>query len=216
MERLEFPVGWVDIPLHLLVKASWNYKEEDDFIASKLLNNIAKNKQLVNIIVRELDDGKFEICNGNHRYDPFVKLGYETVHCYNLGKNISLPQAQRIAIETNETNFPNDPLKLSTTIKNIVEEFTLFDVEATLPYDKSTTVEFLKLAEFSWDEFKNKDDSGHLDHTHKSADAGVAIKKPTIHTCPECGHSWEENVVVAPKASKSELQALDEIDLEFE
>lgn len=210
----DVPVGWVDVPIDKLVKAEWNYKEDDEFTAEKLFNNIKRNGQVVNVIIRELEHGKFEICNGNHRYEPLLKLGYKTVHCYNLGKDVSLAAAQRIAIETNETSFPNDPMKLSYTIKAIVEEFDLSDVELTLPYDSSTTTEFLKLADFDWKSYGQEEDTGHLEHTHKSQ--GVQIKKPVMHTCPECGHTWEDNVTVAAGGSKQELDALDEVDFEFD
>jgi ParB-like chromosome segregation protein Spo0J len=60
--------SFVDIPLDLLVPADWNYKTDDEYRQEKLKNNIKRNGQVENIIVRLLSTGFYEIVNGNHRY----------------------------------------------------------------------------------------------------------------------------------------------------
>jgi len=125
--------NYIEISISKLVKANWNYKLDDDEKKEILKNNIKRNQQLENIIVRELDSGFYEIINGNHRYDAFVELEYDVIVAFNCGK-ISLTHAQRIAIKTNETHFDNDPLKLAMTIKEINLEYTDEDLLQTLPY----------------------------------------------------------------------------------
>ncbi|GAB1371190.1 hypothetical protein MASR1M45_12520 [Candidatus Kapaibacterium sp.] len=56
-------------PREILIKASWNYKEEDEFTTNKLVNNMKKNGQIENIHVRKLQTGYYEVVNGNHRLD---------------------------------------------------------------------------------------------------------------------------------------------------
>lgn len=127
--------GFCEIEISRLVRADWNYKENDEVLAQKLANNIKRNGQIENIIVRELDTGYFEVVNGNHRFDVLGQLGFEKVHCYNLGK-ISLAQAQRIAIETNETKFKNNMQKLEDLLAEIHIEFDAADLSETMPFSQ--------------------------------------------------------------------------------
>jgi hypothetical protein len=115
-----------------LVKCSWNYKDNEDETAKKLVNNINRNGQIVSILVRELETGALEIVDGNHRYDAICQLGIKEVTVCNLGK-ISLTEAKRQAVEINETNFPNDILRLSGLLVDVTKEFGDEALD-TLPY----------------------------------------------------------------------------------
>ena len=46
--------GYEDLEVSKLVKAKWNYKEENNVLTNKLLANIKKNGQVENLLVREL------------------------------------------------------------------------------------------------------------------------------------------------------------------
>ena len=61
--------GFIDIEVKQLVKADWNYKQENEIQTENLINNFKRNGQIENIIIRELDSGFFEVVNGNHRED---------------------------------------------------------------------------------------------------------------------------------------------------
>ena len=132
-------------PIELLVKANWNYKEDDEFVAEKLRANIQRIGQVENIQVRQLETGYYEVINGNHRLDELSALDKKFVIAYDHGK-ISIAEAQRIALETNETRFKSDPLKLSALLKEINLEFTDLDLLSTLPY---TEEEFNNLLEIT-------------------------------------------------------------------
>lgn len=121
-------------PIGILVKADWNYKEDNEATAEKLRNNIKRNGQVENIQVRELETGYYEVVNGNHRLDELIKLGKSNVIAYDHGR-ISLPEAQRIAIETNETRFNSNLEKLSLLLNDLKIEFSADDLINTLPYD---------------------------------------------------------------------------------
>ena len=140
--------NFILIPIDKLVKADWNYKNNNDEIKEKLKENIKRNGQVENILVRELETGFFEIINGNHRYDALVELNVDSVIAYNFGK-ISLPQAQRIAVETNETRFDSNPEKLSALLKELEIEFSAEDLLTSLPFNQS---QFDDLLNFSFDE----------------------------------------------------------------
>lgn len=124
---------YIEINIDKLVKANWNYKEDDEVKRTQLTENIKRNGQVENILIRELESGFYEVLNGNHRLDVFIDLNYDKVICYNFGK-ISLAQAQRIAIETNETKFPSNPEKLAKLIEEIMSEFDFEDLKTTLPF----------------------------------------------------------------------------------
>lgn len=132
--------GFCEIPIDKLVKAGWNYKENNKELAEKLANNIKRNGQIENIIVRELDTGFYEVVNGNHRLDVLKELGFETIYSFNLG-SISESQAKRIAVETNETKFSSNTESLSALVKELSIEFD--DIDLTMPFSEEEMNEML-------------------------------------------------------------------------
>lgn len=135
------------LPLSKLVSADWNYKNNDDKLQKKLVANIKKTGQIENIIVRQLKGGKYEVVNGNHRYLAFKELDYNEVMVYDLGK-ISDAQAKRIAVETNETKFKSDPLKLAELMEELKLEFD--DLEITSPFSEEELDNMSKTLQFDW------------------------------------------------------------------
>jgi len=142
-------LGWMVLPLEKMVKASWNYKDEDSRKSKKLKGNLQKNGQVENLIVRQLEDGLFEVVNGNHRYDDMMALGWESAVVYNAGK-ISDAAARRLAIETNETKFPTNNLILASLIEEIKLEFNDDDLAATLPFSEAELEGMVGLLSFDW------------------------------------------------------------------
>ena len=61
MEKKGNKLGYIDISIDKLIKADWNYKTEDTAKQEKLKENIKRNGQIENIIIRELDTGFFEV-----------------------------------------------------------------------------------------------------------------------------------------------------------
>jgi ParB-like chromosome segregation protein Spo0J len=145
--------GFQDIDIDKLVGADWNYKKEDAGKQSKLIANIKRNGQVENIIVRELDSGFFEVVNGNHRLAAFGDCGTTSIHVFNCGK-ISDAKARRIAIETNETRFETDSIKLAELIKEISADFKLEELELTMPFSSEEMTNMTNLLEFDWDQGK--------------------------------------------------------------
>lgn len=146
------------IPVRDLRNADWNYKSSDESLSEKLAENIKRNGQIENLIVRSLGEGMFEVVNGNHRLDVLRKLGVENAICYDLG-DISLPQAKRIAIETNETKFDTNNVKLAQLLKELSVEIPIIDLEATMPYSIKELENRIKMVDFDWEQFqKNSND----------------------------------------------------------
>ena len=127
--------GFADIEVKKLVKADWNYKEENEAQTENLINNFKRNGQIENILIRELDTGFFEVVNGNHRLDVMKILKMKKAHAYNCGK-IGLAEAQRLAIETDETKFEADSIKMAELISTLTKEFPADELAKTMPYSE--------------------------------------------------------------------------------
>lgn len=188
--------GFQDVDISTLKKAEWNYKVDDADKALKLKNNIEKNSQIENLIIREVEDG-YEVVNGNHRLDVMLELNYKDVHVYNFG-NISLNQAKRIAIETNETRFASDNIRLAELFKDMVEEFEPEDLQETMPYDVEEINNFVELTDFDWEKF-NKDE--------KVSDFKEPEKVTFIITCSKNDEMMEQELMdVCEKYGSADLR----------
>lgn len=120
-------------PREILVKALWNYKEEDSFMAEQLLNNIKRNGQIITCQVRLLESGFYEVVDGNHRLDAFNETEQKFIFAYDHGK-ISQAQAERLSIETNETKFAANAEKLAALLSELTEMFSDEDLKCTIPF----------------------------------------------------------------------------------
>lgn len=176
--------NYVELPVAKLVEAEWNYKKTDDKksvdLMEKLKANLSKNGQIENLIVRELPKGKFEVVNGNHRLKALKSLKIKTAVCFNLGK-ITQPQAERLAIETNETKFERDPFKFAEMITRLAKEFDVDEFISTMPLSSDELENYTKLLKFDWDEAQKDDE--------KSEDEGGDGDK---------GEGWVEFTVQLP------------------
>ena len=131
-------------PIEILIEAPWNYKKDDEFRSEKLRNNLQRYGQIENIHVRELNTGYYEVINGNHRLKDMRAINKKFLFAYDHG-NISLEEAKRIAIETNETRFESDDAKLAAILSELTEAFDDIDLGETLPFTDEQMEEFDKL-----------------------------------------------------------------------
>lgn len=120
------------IPIEKLVPADWNYKEDDEHNAAVLENAIKKRGQILNSVVRELETGYYEVADGNHRLVVMKRLGMKHMVCYNAGK-ISVEEAQRIAVELNETRFPSNDALLGRIFRGWDGVYDRKDILDTMP-----------------------------------------------------------------------------------
>ena len=65
--------GYTSIPIDIIDKAEWNYKQEDKRKSLSLVGNFLRNGQVENVIVRQTGD-RFEMSNGNHRLGTARKI----------------------------------------------------------------------------------------------------------------------------------------------
>lgn len=156
-------VGWVMVDVARLHKAQWNYKTDDDAKLEKLREKIKRNGQLVNVIIRELEDGTLEVVNGNHRQDAFIAEKVERVMAYNLGRT-SVTHAKRVAWETNgDEDFDADPLKVARLFRDMAKEYGAEDLTKTMSVKPADIARYINMAEFSWEQYGRKETPTHGD-----------------------------------------------------
>lgn len=151
--------GFQEIDIEKLVSADWNYKRADqgseDFsMLEQLKNNMKRNGQVENLLIRELDTGFFEVVNGNHRLQVMKELKMKKAWVFNFGK-ITLAQAKLIAVETNETKFEADQAKLAALIQELKLDFPVEDLSASLPFTDFQMKQFDSLTNFAWDDIQD-------------------------------------------------------------
>lgn len=171
---------YLEISIEKLVPANWNYKTDDERLLQKLINNINKNGQIENIIVRELSDGKYEVVNGNHRFKALQRLGIGKAYCYNLG-SVSEIRAKEIAITTNETRFRSDEYKLSEIIKELSENNNIEDLSFTMPFSEQELSEMCNISDVDWEQEEKETTETNFNTSSER------IKKDH-RQCPKCKH----------------------------
>lgn len=141
--------NWLLIPIEKIVESKRNYKEKDSFMQDRLETSIKRIGQVENIQVRELDTGFYEVVNGNHRLEAFKTIGKKEIIVYNHGK-INQAEAERRAIETNETKFRADMIKLAEMIKDIKIEIPGTELSLTMPFKEADFINMQNLLNFDW------------------------------------------------------------------
>lgn len=190
------------IPIDKLIVEGWNYKKEDEKLQKKLEENIKRNGQIENIIVRELEDGTYGIVNGHHRFSALQTIGSKEVMVFNLGK-ISLNAAKRIAVETNETKFESDNVALAELLKGIQEDFEIEDLSETMPFTDDELKNFSDMLEFDWeDDSANKKDDEEEDEETDGGKSSTVIsaggekfKVVRLELAPDLAEFLEEQLL---------------------
>ena len=167
--------GFIKVKTALLVKADWNYKHENEFLQERLEANIKKNGQIENLIVRQLDNGRYEVVNGNHRFSALQALGIEECQVYNLGI-VDDKTAKRIAIETNESKFESNEIELSELLKEISDTTPLADMLETMPFTEVELTGLIDQTNFDWNSLKAKKVEAEEKPKPLSIDADESVK----------------------------------------
>lgn len=181
-------LGYEVIEIEKLVKADWNYKGEDEGKSIKLQENIKRNGQIENIIVRKLETGFYEVVNGNHRYDAMKEIGFKFAVVHNKGE-ITLSEAKRIAIETNETKFDTDQLKLAELLGDITNDFSVEDIAQTMPYNPEEIKDMVDVLGFDFTQYQQEPPSGF---TNPNTSDNEKYQTITIDVPEETANLWNK------------------------
>lgn len=124
---------WKEVPVAKLDKAPWNYKGEDAVIGDRLRASLKRQGQIVNLIVRPMPRGRFEVVNGNHRLDKLRELMVQTAVCCVVDVNESV--AKRIALQTNELSFSANLETLSAALHTAASEIPWDELRQSIDVD---------------------------------------------------------------------------------
>lgn len=182
----------VEVDFSDLVKAAWNYKTEGaPAMIQKLAESIRRDRSAGVLAVRELN-GKFEVIDGNHRYEAIKLLGWEKVPCENFGE-ISLAQAIIVARRRNTLWFEEDTLKFAKLFKDeVLKEYSIEELAGFMPNSVEELASLQKILDFNWDDYADngQDFSGNGD-----------AKEIKFFVPPETfklWQDWKERVKVIP------------------
>ncbi|WP_197483973.1 ParB/RepB/Spo0J family partition protein [Comamonas thiooxydans] len=117
------------VPTGHLRPNPWNSNVVSPEMEGRLRNSLKQLNFYKPIIVRELDDGTFQILGGEHRWRAAKDLGHEQVPVICLGK-IDDKQAKLIGLADNGGYGIDDVTRLNSVLQDIGME----DVAAMLPY----------------------------------------------------------------------------------
>lgn len=175
--------GFIIVDVSRLVKAPWNYKTDDTAMTARLERNIMRHQkagrgsgQLMNLIVRHIARNKLEVVNGNHRYDVLQKLSVARALVYDLG-TVSEKEAQRIAVETNESKFPVNWMRYQEHVADIARGSSVEEIAASLPLREEEIRAAIRQQEWTWKDIRA--DAAPNYHATQTAEVlvKVAIKK---------------------------------------
>jgi ParB-like chromosome segregation protein Spo0J len=119
-----------EVDIGLLKPNPWNTNRVDPENEKKLKESFKQFGCYKPIVVRELDDGRYQILGGEHRWRTAKELGYDTVPIVNLGK-IDDAKAKKIGLVDNGRYGEDDTLQLAELLRGLGD---MDDVLAILPY----------------------------------------------------------------------------------
>lgn len=135
------------IPVDKIDYAPWNYKSEDVDMQNSLTANLARIGQVEIVQVREKEDGRYEMTNGNHRMTSIRHLHGKNVVAFNHGP-ITAEQAQRLTIETH-ISFEADRTKLARLVSDLAQSADLDELLLTMPYQREDIDRMIELNRMS-------------------------------------------------------------------
>jgi len=156
----------VELDIKDLVKADWNYKSDaTPELLDKLCQSISRDKSAGVLAVRELEGNKFEVIDGNHRYEAVFELAWEKVPCENFG-DISLAQAVTIARRRNHQWFEDDLFAYGELFREIVlPEYGIEELASFMPETQEEMKNLENMLDFDWAQFDREPDPElGLDH----------------------------------------------------
>lgn len=141
-----------------------DFRANDDNLKEyeKVKKSLQIAGQIQPIIVRELEDGNYEIINGYHRWEAMKELGYIEIEVKNLGK-IDWDTAVSRALLTEDTKIPIDVIELAELMKKVVTPEKPAEYWANLlPYNAELIQAKIELLNFNFDQL-GQDDGGEID-----------------------------------------------------
>lgn len=143
------------LSLDLLDPNPWNSNVVAPHKYEKLKAGMQQRGWIKSLIVREKDDGRYEILGGYHRWKVAQELGWTEAPC-DVHSDITDSVAKQIGIMDNGDYGEDDPIQLSKILKELEEESA--DLTAVLHYDSSELDGLLNFSDIDFDDLGISDD----------------------------------------------------------
>jgi hypothetical protein len=179
MEELIINTNNLVVPINSLKANEYNpkldFRTDENNLKEyeKIKKSLLVAGQIDPILVRELEDGTYEIVNGYHRWEAMKELGFKEVEIKNLGK-IDLDTAISRALLTEDTKVPIDNIELAELMKRVVTVQKPIEYWARiLPYPAELIQAKIDLINFDYSKYNTADtqiDLKNLSYTFKFQD----------------------------------------------
>ncbi len=137
-----------ELRVDLLDANPWNPNRMTEVIRAKLRLNLKRDGFVAPLLVRKLGE-RYQIVNGEHRWQIAKELGYATVPCVVL-EDLDDRRARILTVNLNELGGDPVPSLLAKLLHDLEEESPLSELAAVLPYDEAEikdTLALLKMPE---------------------------------------------------------------------
>lgn len=115
-----------------LRKNPWNTNKVTPENERKIRASLKRNGVFKPIIVRETDEGVYEILGGQHRWEQAIELGLDKLPVFNLGR-IDDKRAKEISLADNARYGTDDTIELAELLKTLDTD----ELQVFLPYGES-------------------------------------------------------------------------------
>jgi len=140
----------VAVRVDAVQKNPWNPNRMTDETFEKEKRSILEHGFIDPITVRELEDGAFQIIDGEQRWRAAGELGIKEIPSTNLGP-ISDHKAKKLTIIYNELRGAPEPVLLARMLRDLVLEQTVPELSMDLPMTAVEIDSLVKAAtEFDW------------------------------------------------------------------
>lgn len=144
-----FPTKRIKVPITDIYPNQWNPNKQSDIIFGKLKESIKTYGFLVVPLVREADEGTYEIIDGEHKWRAAAEQGYTELEVDNLGK-VDNNTAKTLTLVLNNVRGEDDVLKRAEILKQLNEgQLSL------MPFDKKQIASELELLNFDFSQYEN-------------------------------------------------------------
>lgn len=182
------PKKLIIVTIDKIVPNNWNPKDKD----TKEFENVKKSIEAVGyrdpIVVREYEDGQYQIIDGEQRYTACYLLDYPSLLVYNEGQ-VSDKIAQELTVWYQE-QVPFDKVAEAFFVSGMIDKYGI--EQLNLPYSEQEYKDMADLAKFDFNQYDAKGGDGSNQENNDIRTIAIKVEKDkydfimnTIHQVSE-------------------------------